>query len=103
MDGISLGTSYTWSAALALGATPRQIAQDGVALGHGLYLSRAAEPTLAERCRAWTKVLPADAAFGLGTAAALLGAADPEPQALHVVLRPRSVLPQHTPLTVHAR
>jgi hypothetical protein len=103
MDGIPLGTSYTWSAARDLGVTRRQIAADGITLGRGLYLSRAAEPTLAERCRAWAGVLPSDAAFGLGTAAALFGAADPEPDALHVVLRPRSVLPQQAALTVHAR
>jgi hypothetical protein len=103
MDGIPLGTSYTWSGARDSGVTRRQIATDGVALGRGLYLSRAAEPTLAARCKAWAGVLPTDAAFGLGTAAALFGAADPEPGGLHVVLRPRSVLPQHAPLVVHAR
>ena len=103
MDGIPLGTSYTWTAARRLGVTRRQIASDGIALGRGLYLSRAVEPTLAERCRAWAGVLPADAAFGLSTAASLFGAADPEPAALHVVLRPRSVVPQHAALTVHAR
>ena len=103
MDGIPLGTSYTWSAARRTGATRRQIATDGLALGRGLYLSRATEPTLAALCSAWAGVLPGDAAFGLGTAAALFGAADPDPDALHVVLRPRSVLPQHAPLTVHAR
>ncbi|SFL16691.1 hypothetical protein [Geodermatophilus ruber] len=103
MEGIPLGSSYTWSEARRRGVTRRQIAADGVAIGRGLYLSRAVEPTLAERCRAWAGLLPADAAFGLGTATALYGVTDPEPHALHVVLRPRSVLPQQTELTVHAR
>ena len=72
-------------------------------LGRGLYVSRGVDLTLDARCRAWRKRLPEDAAFGLGTAAALFGVADPEPESLHVVLRPRRVLPQHAELTVHAR
>jgi hypothetical protein len=103
MDRIALSTTYTWTAARALGLTRRQIEKDGLSLGRGLYLSRAAEPTLENRCRAWTTVLPEDAAFGLGTAAALYGVADGEPTATHVVLRPRSVLPQYAQLTIHTR
>jgi hypothetical protein len=103
MDGIQLGPAYTWTEARARGVTRRQIADDGVPLGRGLYVSRGVDLTLDMRCRAWSSVLPADAAFGLGTAAALLGVADPEPEVLHVVLRLRRVLPQHAELTVHAR
>lgn len=55
------------------------------------------------RCRAWARVLPPDAAFGLGTAVALLGAGTPRGDTVHVVLRPRRVLPQHSGITVHAR
>ncbi len=103
MDDIRLDTTYTWTEARARGMTRRQIQQDGIPLGRGLYVSRAVEPDLLTRCRAWAKVLPADAAFGLGTAAALYGVTEAEPAAIHVVLRPRSVLPQRSELTVHAR
>jgi hypothetical protein len=103
MDGIPLGPSYTWTEARTGGVTRRQILADGVELSRGLYLSRAVEPTLAMRCHAWAKVLPADAAFGLGTAAALHGATDDESSTVHVVMSPRRVLPQRPRLTVHLR
>lgn len=103
MDGIPLDVTYTWTEARALGVTRRQIADDGVILGRGLYVSRSVDLTLEMRCRAWSSRLPDDAAFGLGTAAAFYGVSDAEPEVLHVVLRPRRVLPQHSELTVHAR
>jgi hypothetical protein len=103
VDGIPLGTSYTWTAARARGATRRQISVDGVEIGRGLYVSRAVDLSLSERCRAWARVLPCDAAFGLHTAVALHGADSSYDDAVHVVLRPRRVLPQHSSLTVHAR
>ncbi len=103
MDGIPLGPAYTWTEARALGVTRRQIGDDGVVLGRGLYVSHGVDLTLAMRCQAWGKRLPDDAAFGLGTAASLLRVADPEPERLHVVLRPRRTLPQHAELAVHAR
>jgi hypothetical protein len=103
MDGIPLGPSYTWSQARRRGVTRRQIRADGVPLSRGLYLSSAVQPHLPERCHAWTTVLPADAAFGFGTAAVLHGVRDIEPRTIHVVLRPRRVLPQRQGLTVHLR
>jgi len=103
MDGIPLGPSYTWTEARARGVTRRQILADGVELSRGLYLSRAVEPTLPVRCHAWARVLPADAAFGLGTAAALHGVTDDDSSTVHVVMRPRRVLPRRPGLTVHAR
>jgi very-short-patch-repair endonuclease len=102
VDGILLGTSYTWSGARAQGVTRSQIRSDGIPLARGLYLSSSAEPDLRSRCRAWATVLPADAAFALGTAAALFGAAG-ESADVHVALRPRRVLPQHAGITVHGR
>jgi hypothetical protein len=103
MDPVPLGTTYTWREARARGATRRQIAQDGVAIARGLYVSSAASPTLVTRCRAWTRCLPGDAAFGLETAGGLLGApVDPLPW-VQVVLRPRPVLPQRSGLAVHVR
>lgn len=103
MDGIRLDTAYTWTEARTLGVTARQIEQDGIKLTRGLYVSRAVGLDLAARCAAWGKVLPPDAAFALGTAAALHGVADDGKHTVHVALRPRRVLPQHAALTVHSR
>lgn len=103
MEGIRLESSYTWAAAREAGVTRRQIAEDGRRLGVGLYLSRSAEPTLVERCRAWTGVLPPDAAFAGTTAAVLLGAPLAEPRRLQVAMTPRPVLPARRELMVHAR
>jgi very-short-patch-repair endonuclease len=103
VDDIPLGTSYTWTDARARGVTRRQIQADGVQIGRGLYVSRAVDLSLPERCGAWARVLPGDAAFGLHTAVALYGADSSRDDAVHVVLRPRRVLPQHAGLTVHAR
>lgn len=103
MDPIPLGSHYTWVEARARGATRRQIAQDGMPVARGLYLSSAVEPTLLARCRAWTRLLPADAAFGLETAAALFGAPVDAPTKVQVILRPRPVLPQRRGVEVHVR
>ncbi|WP_448613026.1 DUF559 domain-containing protein [Modestobacter sp. URMC 112] len=103
MDGIPLPASYTWTAARSAGVTRRQVGQDGVRLGRGLYLSRSAEPDLLTRCAAWADVLPAGSAFSGATAAVLLGAPLAEPPRLQVALTPRRVLPQHAGLRVHSR
>jgi hypothetical protein len=103
VDGIPLETSYTWTQAAALGVTRSQMAADGVPIARGLYVSRAVDLDLAMRCRAWARVLPPDAAFGLDTAAALHGASAASGAGLHVVLRPRRVLPQRAGITVHVR
>ncbi|TFV64703.1 hypothetical protein E4P41_00190 [Geodermatophilus sp. DF01-2] len=103
MTEFDLGTAYTWNGARARGATRGQVAQDGVRLGRGLYLSRAVEPDLATRCRAWRLVLPGDAAFGFGTAAQLYGAPMPDSSSVHVVIPSRRQLPRRVGLTVHER
>jgi hypothetical protein len=48
-------------------------------------------------------LLPPDVAFGLETAAALLGADLRPPPGVQVVLRPRPVLPRRAGLQVHVR
>src|SRR4051794_37963876 len=103
MDGIPLGTSYIWRDARARGVTRGQIALDGRPIAPGLYVSRAVADTLVVRCRAWTRLLPPDAAFGLETAAALLGADLRPPPAVQVVVRPRPVLPRRAGLQAHVR
>jgi very-short-patch-repair endonuclease len=103
MDGIPLSSSYMWTQARALGVTRGQIRADGIPISRGLYLSRSADRDLHTLCRAWMRVLPPDAAFGFSTAAALHGAGAGGRTPVHVVLRPRSVLPQRTGLRVHAR
>jgi hypothetical protein len=103
MDAIPLGTTYTWQEARAKGATRRQILQDGLEVARGLYLSSAVPPTLLARCRAWTRLIPPDAAFGLETAALLMGAPVTAPDDVQIVLRPRPVLPQRRGLSVHVR
>ena len=103
MTQIELGTAYTWEDARSRGATRGQIAQDGVRIGRGIYLSSAVESDLATRCRAWRLALPDDAAFGLGTAARLYGTPVPEPPTVHVVVPSRRQLPRRAGLTVHER
>ncbi|NEM07822.1 DUF559 domain-containing protein [Geodermatophilus normandii] len=103
MDDVELPLVYTWAEARTAGARRRQVTADGRRLTRGLYVSAAAEDGLAARCQAWTRLLPPDAAFGLGTAAALFGVqADPPPE-VEVVLRPRPVQPQRRGLAVHVR
>jgi hypothetical protein len=103
VDDIPLEAAYTWSAARARGVTRAQIRADGQQIARGLYISRAFDPDLAARCRAWTRVLPEDAAFGLHTATRLLGCPTERFPGIHVVLRPRRVLPQRSGIVVHAR
>jgi hypothetical protein len=103
MDDVELPLHYTWSEAREAGARRRQVREDGVRLGRGLYLSRAAEPDLAARCRAWTRLLPSDAAFALRTAACLLGVDTAPPPQVEAVLTPRPVPPRRRGLVVHQR
>jgi hypothetical protein len=103
VDGIPLDGTYTWRGARTSGVTRTQIRDDGVPIAHGLFVSRALERDLPTECRAWALRLPADAAFGMATAAALLGAPVPDGGGIHAVLTPRRVLPQSRGITVHAR
>ena len=103
MDDGRLHPIYTWREALTAGASRRQVEADGARITRGLYLSKAVSATLRTRCLAWTRLLPDDAAFGLQTAAALLGLPVPPSPDVHIVLRPRPVLPQRRGLVVHVR
>ncbi|MDP9392604.1 MAG: hypothetical protein M3P89_14845 [Actinomycetota bacterium] len=103
MDSIRLDPQYTWRGARRSGVSRQQIAEDGVALARGLYISRSVDPDLLTRCRAWALVLPEDAAFNHATAGELLGAPVAPSPVPHVALTPRRVLPQWTGLAVHGR
>lgn len=103
MDGIPLDETYTAVEARNRGATRRQVLQDGVRVAHGLHVSSAFTLTFRRRCTAGARLLPPDAAFGLETAAVLLGAPVDPPDDVQVVLRPRPVLPQRAGLRVHVR
>lgn len=103
MDEVELPALYTWDQARTAGARRSQIAADGLRISRGLYLSAAVAPTLLARCRAWTRLLPPDAAFGLETAAAMYGAPVPAPTAVQVIMRPRPVPPHRRGLEVHIR
>jgi len=103
VDGTPIGSSYTWAGARAAGMSRRQVDRDGRRLGHRLYLSSAAEPSLPELCAAWARVLPSTAAFGGTTAAVLLGAPLATPSRLTVVLPPGVVVPARAQLVRHVR
>jgi len=103
VDGIQLGSSYTWAAARAAGVTRRQIERDGQRLGQGVYLSCAAERSLAELCSAWARVLPLRAVFGGMTAAALFGAPVAPLPRLTVVVPPGVVVPARPELIPRTR
>jgi hypothetical protein len=60
-------------------------------------------PTLVQRCRAWSRLLPRGAAFGLETAAELYGLPTRRSPDVHAVVRAQRVLPQRRGLRVHVR
>jgi hypothetical protein len=103
MDDVELGSDYTWQEARGRGARRRQIVADGLRVSRGLYLSSAVAPTLAERCGAWSRVLPAGAAFGLETAAELYALPTRRSPTVHAVVPAQKVLPQRRGLQMHVR
>ena len=103
MEDVELGSVYTWRGARSGGARRRQIAADGLRVSRGLYLSSVVAPTLAERCGAWTRVLPAGAAFGLETAAELYALPTRCSPTVHAVVPAQKVLPQRRGLQMHVR
>jgi hypothetical protein len=103
MEEVDLGSLYTWREARDRGARRRQIAADGFRVSRGLYLSSVVAPTLVERCRAWSRLLPRGAAFGLETAAELYGLPTRCSPDVHAVVRAQRVLPQRRGLRAHIR
>jgi very-short-patch-repair endonuclease len=104
MENVELEPAYLWRESRDRGARRRELTAAGRRISRGLYLSHAEENTLRVRCRAWTRLLPPDAAFGMETAVLLLGLPVPAvPRVVQVVMRPRPVLPQRRGLRVHVR
>lgn len=101
---MSLPPTHSAASARAAGLTRAQLRGSRfLRLAHDLYVRLDDAIDEAERLALLASVLPPDAAFSHGTAAALLGAhVDPPPRP-HVVLTPRPVLPQRAELVVHAR
>jgi hypothetical protein len=95
---------YSLASARAAGLTRGRLRGSGyVRLAHDLVARLDDAIDLAETLRLIALVLPSDAAFSHGTAAALLGAPVDPPRLHHVVLTPRRVLPQRNELVVHRR
>ena len=72
-------------------------------LAHGLTARLDDAVDEVERLRLLARVLPDDAAFSHGIAAALLGAPVDPPARAHIALTPRRVLPQRAEFVTHAR
>ncbi|WNV77457.1 DUF559 domain-containing protein [Geodermatophilus sp. DSM 44513] len=101
---MSLPETYTVTSARAAGLTRAQLRGPRfLRLAHDLYALLDDAVDEVERLAVLASVLPADAAFAHGTAAAVLGAHLDLPRRPHVVLTPRRVLPQRAELVVHAR
>ncbi|MGY1836772.1 DUF559 domain-containing protein [Blastococcus sp. SYSU DS0510] len=101
---MSLPPTWTTSEARAAGLTRARLRGPSfVRLAHGFTARLDDAVDEAERLQLLARVLPADAAFSHGTAAALLGAPVDTPRRAHIVLTPRRVLPQRAEFVTHAR
>ncbi len=101
---MELPPAYSLASARANGLTRGQLRGPGfVRLAHDLVVRLDDAIDRVEALRYLAGVLPSDAAWSHGTAAALLGAPADPPRLHHVALTPRRVLPQRNELVVHSR
>lgn len=99
-----LPPTYSAASARAAGLTRAQLRGSRfLRLAHDVYVRLDDAVDEVERLALLGSVLPPDAAFSHGTAAAVLGAHLDLPPRPHVVLTPREVLPQRAELVVHTR
>jgi hypothetical protein len=98
-----LSPTYTLHEARTAGLTRAQLRDDGIRVSRGVYVSRAVPLSVRAAARALVPVLPDDAAFSHGTAAALLGAPVPHEWPLHVAVPAGSYRPRRRRLRVHVR
>ena len=98
------GTPLTASeSAPRSGGRPRRGEPARARIAQGVYLVDDSPLTLGRQCRALLPALPKDSAYSHWTAASLLGLPSRNTAKLHVILAPRSVLPQRAELVVHGR
>jgi len=101
---MSLPPSFSATAARAAGLTRGQLRGPRfIRLTHDLTVRLDDAIDERERLLLLAGVLPADAAFSHGTAAAMFGAPVDRPRRPHVALTPRRVLPQRAEIVVHGR
>ena len=101
---MSLPPAYSAASARAAGLTRARLRGHAyIRLAHDLVVRLDDAIDERERLRLLTSVLPFDAAYSHGTAAALLDAPFDFPPRPHVALTPRRVLPQHAAFVVHSR
>ena len=101
---MDLPTTYSLASARAAGLSRSRLRGSGyVRLAHDLVARLDDAIDLRETLHLMARVLPSDAAFSHGTAAAILGAPVDAPRLHHVALTPRRVLPQRNELVVHSR
>ena len=101
---MELPPAYSLASARAAGKSRAQLRGSRfVRLAHDLHVPVDDAIDRVETLRLLATVLPSDAAFSHGTAAALFGAPVDPPRLHHVALTPRRVLPQRNELLVHGR
>lgn len=101
---MSLPPTYSAASARAAGLTRARLRGPSfLRLAHDLHVQLDDAIDEREKLFLLAALLPVDAAYSHGTAAALLGAPVDLPPRPHVALTPRRVLPQHAGLIVHAR
>ncbi|MGY1842852.1 hypothetical protein [Modestobacter sp. SYSU DS0875] len=103
MPDRELRTTYTRSDAERAGLTRAQLRDDGRRISRGVYVSAARALTVRSACEALSAALPAPAAFGDLTAAALLGAPVPHTWPLHVVVPPGARRPRRARVVARVR
>jgi hypothetical protein len=101
---VSLPPAYTAASARAAGLTRAQLRSSRfVRLAHDFVVCLDDAIDQRERLALLAGLLPADAAYSHGTAAALLGTHVDMPVRAHVAMTPRRVLPQRAEFVVHTR
>jgi hypothetical protein len=101
---VDLPPAFSLATARAAGISRAQLRGSAfVRLAHDLFVRLDDAIDRVETLRLLSRLLPADAAWSHGTAAALFGAPVDPPRLHHVALTPRRVLPQRNELVVHGR
>jgi hypothetical protein len=101
---MDLPPTFSLASGRSAGLTRAQLRGSGyLRLAHDLVVRLDDAIDLVETLQLLSTVLPPDAAYSHGTAAAVFGAPVDAPRLHHVALTPRRVLPQRNELIVHGR